>query len=193
MILLIDNYDSFVFNIARYLVEIGREVRVVRNDRIDVAGVEALGPAAVVLSPGPCGPTEAGACVPIVQGLNGRIPILGICLGHQCIAAALGSRVTRAREPMHGRASMIRHNRQGLFADLPDPLRVGRYHSLIVTIEPGSPLAATAWSGEGEVMALEHRDASTFGVQFHPESILTEHGHHLLANFAALAERPRGR
>lgn len=190
MILLVDNYDSFVFNVARYLVELGEEVKVVRNDAIDLAGIDALSPQAIVLSPGPCGPDEAGICVPLVERFNGVIPLLGICLGHQCIGAAMGGRVERAREPMHGRTSLIRHTGTDLFTGLPDPLPVGRYHSLIVALDPDgpSPLRATAHSSEGEIMAMAHENGMTFGVQFHPESVLSSHGHGLLSNFLKIAQ-----
>lgn len=193
MILVIDNYDSFVFNLLRYCEELGREGRVVRNDRIDLAGIEALEPAGILLSPGPCSPSEAGISLEVIHRFSGRIPILGVCLGHQCLGAAFGGRIERARTPMHGRASPIRHDGRGLFAGLPDPLRVGRYHSLIVEGEPEMErsLRVAASSPEGEIMALEHRRHPTFGVQFHPESILTEHGHGLLANFLDITERWR--
>ncbi|GGE52985.1 aminodeoxychorismate/anthranilate synthase component II [Agaricicola taiwanensis] len=190
MILIIDNYDSFVFNVARYLVELGREVKVVRNDRIDVAGVMALDPDAVVLSPGPCGPGEAGICLPLIAELNGQKPLLGVCLGHQCIGEAFGGRVVRAREPMHGRASMVRHEGRGLFEGLPNPLAAGRYHSLIVELDEKRelPLTVTARSPEGEIMAMEHSNGMTFGVQFHPESVLSSHGHALFRNFLSIAD-----
>jgi para-aminobenzoate synthetase component II len=188
VILLVDNYDSFVFNVARYLVELDETVRVVRNDEIDAGAVHRLAPKAIVLSPGPCTPTEAGASLEIVTALSGEFPILGICLGHQCIGQAFGAAVERARHPMHGRASDIRHDGSGLFQGLPNPLRAGRYHSLIVELEPGRvPLDVTATSEDGEVMALRHREHPTYGVQFHPESILTQEGHKLLANFLRIA------
>ncbi len=193
MILVIDNYDSFVFTVARYLVELGAETIVVRNDAIDPAGVLAMAPDAVVLSPGPCGPREAGQSLPIVRELTGRLPLLGICLGHQCIGEAFGGTVGRAREPMHGRPSTIHHDGSGVFRGLPDPFRAGRYHSLAVEIPAGveTPLRVTARSDGGEIMGLAHRDAPTFGVQFHPESVLTEHGHAMLANFLAIAAEGR--
>lgn len=189
MILIIDNYDSFVFNVARYFAELNQIVQVVRNDAISITQVEALSPRAIVLSPGPCGPDEAGVCMPIIEHFNGVIPILGICLGHQCIGAALGGRVKRAREPMHGRVSPINHARSGLFEGLPSPLPVGRYHSLIVELDErnASPLRAIAHSSEGEIMGLAHENGMTFGVQFHPESVLSSHGHALLANFLRIA------
>ena len=189
MILVIDNYDSFVFNIARYVEELGRPVRVLRCDRISAGEIGRAAPAALILSPGPGTPEGAGVSLPAVKALSGRIPILGICLGHQCIGAAFGGEVGRARTPMHGRISRIAHRGSGLFRGLPRPLAVGRYHSLIV--RPGPEMAAhldvDALSEDGEIMALSHRTHPTFGVQFHPESILTEAGHALLANFLDLA------
>lgn len=187
MILLIDNYDSFVHNIARYFLELGAEVTVRRNDEITLAEVSAADPAAIVISPGPCGPREAGISVPVIRAFHGYKPILGICLGHQCIGHAFGGQVVRAREPMHGRSSRIDHDGQGIFAGLEESFQVGRYHSLIVELDPGtSPLHVTARSGQGEIMGLAHRAAPTIGVQFHPESILTERGYHMLRNFLGM-------
>jgi anthranilate synthase/aminodeoxychorismate synthase-like glutamine amidotransferase len=188
MLLLIDNYDSFVHNLARYFERLGVETQVLRNDAIDAAGVRSLRPAAIVLSPGPCTPREAGESLAIVRELWAEVPMLGVCLGHQVIAAALGGEIVRASVPVHGRASAVTHDGSRLFAGLPSPLTVGRYHSLAV--EPASltdELQATAWTEDGELMALEHRRRPMFGVQFHPESILTEHGYELLANFLSLA------
>jgi anthranilate synthase/aminodeoxychorismate synthase-like glutamine amidotransferase len=188
MILLVDNYDSFVYNLARYLAELGCETRVVRNDAMTVTEVAALSPEAVVLSPGPCTPCEAGVGLELVRELTGRVPILGVCLGHQTISAALGGTVVRAPTPMHGRTSFVRHDGRGVFAGLPNPLRATRYHSLVV--DPAtlpSELSATAWTDDGIVMALAHREFPVVGVQFHPESILTQDGHRLLANFLRLA------
>jgi anthranilate synthase component II len=193
MILLIDNYDSFVHNLARYLQRLGQETLVVRNDATTVAEVRRLDPAAIVISPGPCTPAEAGCSVEIVQKL-GEIPILGVCLGHQAIAAAFGGRIVRAPEPRHGRTSTINHEGAGLFADLPSPMTVCRYHSLVV--EPASlsgELCATAHTDDGVVMALEHEVLPIFGVQFHPEATLTSHGYQLLANFLTLAGCPATR
>lgn len=186
MILLIDNYDSFVFNLARYAQELGEAVQVVRNDRLDIPAIRRLRPSGIIISPGPCTPAEAGISLAAVRAFAGQVPILGVCLGHQCLGAAFGGQVVRARQPMHGRASAITHDRRGLFAGLPTPLTVGRYHSLIVELAPHSPLLVTARSTEGEIMGLQHADLPLFGVQFHPESILTEHGHRLLENFLAL-------
>ncbi len=187
-ILLIDNYDSFVFNLARYFELLGQQTVVVRNDAIDVPGVLALQPSAVVLSPGPCAPAQAGVSLDLVRALHVTTPILGVCLGHQTVAEALGGRVIRALEPVHGRASTVHHQGQGLFQGLPNPLSVGRYHSLIVE-ESSLPddLEVTARTADGIVMALQHRRYPVVGVQFHPESILTTGGFALLAGFLKLA------
>ena len=188
MLLLIDNYDSFVHNLARYFERLGQETCIVRNDETDVAAVRQMRPEAVVLSPGPCTPHEAGASLEIVQTLYADVPMLGVCLGHQVIAEALGGRVVRAPRPVHGQASQISHDATRLFAGLPTPLQVGRYHSLVA--EPESlpeTLRPTAWTEDGVLMAFEHEALPLFGVQFHPESILTEHGFELLANFLRLA------
>jgi para-aminobenzoate synthetase component 2 len=190
MILVLDNYDSFVFNVARYFEEIGRPTEVVRNDAVTVEDVERAAPEAIVISPGPCTPDEAGISLDLIARLSGRVPILGVCLGHQAIGQAFGGRVVRARRPLHGRASRVEHDDTGLFEGLPNPVSVGRYHSLIVEFDEtyDGPLVVTGRSEEGEIMALAHRDHPTFGVQFHPESILTEGGHRLLQNFLAEAE-----
>lgn len=187
MILLIDNYDSFVFNVARYLTELGAEVEVARNDALDVATIARMKPEALVISPGPCSPNEAGVSLEAVRALSGTLPILGICLGHQCIGQAFGGRVVRAKEPMHGRASQVRHRGTDVFAGLPSPIPAGRYHSLAVELDEGVPLIATAWAEDGEIMGLAHRAHPTFGVQFHPESVLTGPGYEILANFLDLA------
>ena len=191
MILILDNYDSFVFNIVRYCEELGAKTLVRRNDHGVLADIEALYPDAIIISPGPCGPNEAGLSVPIIERFSGKIPLLGVCLGHQCIGAAFGGTVTRAKRPMHGIASEITHDGTGVFADLPQNFQAGRYHSLIVTLddEAISPLRITARSDDGEIMGLAHRKHPTFGVQFHPESILTEPGHQLIGNFLNLAKR----
>lgn len=188
MILLIDNYDSFVNNLARYFQRLGHETQVVRNDTIDVSGVRALRPDAIVLSPGPCTPERAGCSIDLVRSLHAELPILGVCLGHQAIAAALGGRVIRAPEPVHGRASEVFHNERDIFAGLPNPLRACRYHSLVVD-EPTLPgdLTVTARTADDVVMALAHRELPVVGVQFHPESILTEAGYEMLAGFLRLA------
>lgn len=190
MIVLIDNYDSFVFNVARYLEELGRETLVVRNDAIDPAALRELAPEALVLSPGPCAPLQAGISLAAIDVLSGHVPILGICLGHQCIGQFFGGRVDRAIEPMHGRASEITHDGSILFKDMRLPFHGGRYHSLIVNLPAAydGPLRPTAWAPSGEIMALTHETHPTYGVQFHPESVLTEDGHRLLGNFLALAD-----
>jgi anthranilate synthase/aminodeoxychorismate synthase-like glutamine amidotransferase len=188
MLLLIDNYDSFVHNLARYFDRLGQEAQVVRNDSVDVLAVRRLRPEAIVLSPGPCTPREAGVSLELVRELHAEIPMLGVCLGHQVMAEALGGRVVRASRPLHGQASEIRHDGSGLFGGLPPTLKVGRYHSLVAQPESlAPPLRATAWTSDGVVMALEHQRFPVFGVQFHPESILTDHGYELLANFLRLA------
>ena len=189
MILVLDNYDSFVFNVVRYFEELGETVRVARNDTLDLAGIRALAPDALVVSPGPCTPTEAGISLPAIRALSGSLPILGVCLGHQAIGAAFGGRVERAMRPLHGQATPIAHDGERLFSGLPAPMAVGRYHSLVVTPQPGmaAHLTIDARSAEGEVMALSHRAHPTYGIQFHPESVLTEHGHALFSNFLGLA------
>lgn len=188
MVLLIDNYDSFVYNLARYFQRLGQQTQVIRNDAIDVAGIRRLRPRAVVLSPGPCTPNEAGCSLDVAGQLSGEMPLLGVCLGHQAIGAACGARVGRAPQPVHGRSSLIVHEGRGIFVGLPSPLRVGRYHSLVVDEAGLAPeLVVTARTYEGEVMAIEHRQHPTVGIQFHPESILTEGGYDMLANFLKLA------
>ena len=190
MIAIIDNYDLFVFNVARYFQELGEVVEVIRNDAVSVGDLAKLKPRAVVISPGPRTPLEAGISAKVVCELSGHVPILGICLGHQCIGSIFGGRVMRARRPMHGQAAQILHDGAGLFKELPSPLCVGRYHSLIVELDElsRSPLVVTARSEEGEIMAVAHRHEPTYGVQFHPESILTQQGHQLLRNFLRLAD-----
>lgn len=188
MILLIDNFDSFVFNLARYVAELGLDTRVVRNDAIGVDDVRRLKPDAVILSPGPCTPREAGVCTDLVRNLIDQVPILGVCLGHQAIAAALGGEIVRAPEPVHGRTSLIAHDGRSLFAGLPNPCCVTRYHSLVAR-ESSLPdcLNVTAQTSDGLIMAFEHRQYPVFGVQFHPEAVLTQGGHRLLANFLSTA------
>jgi len=191
LIVLIDNYDSFVHNLARYFERLGQPTMVVRNDAVDSAAIEAINPGAIVLSPGPCTPAEAGSSLAVVRHFAGRVPILGVCLGHQTIAAALGGRIVRAREPLHGRASAITHNGRGVFAGLPNPLTVGRYHSLVVDESSLPPeLAVTARADDGTVMAIEHTRWPIVGVQFHPESILTQGGYELLSAFLQQAGLP---
>ena len=185
MIFVLDNYDSFTYNLVQYLGELGAEVVVRRNDELSLAEIESLHPERIVISPGPCTPAEAGISVALVERLSGTLPLLGVCLGHQAIAHAFGGTVRRARTVMHGKTSVLRHPGTGLFDGLRDPLVVGRYHSLVVDAESfPAELEPTAFSVEdGEVMALRHRRHPTVGVQFHPESVLTPEGQHLLRNF----------
>jgi len=184
MILLIDNYDSFVYNLARYFERLGHETVVVRNDAIDAEHIRSLRSEAIILSPGPCTPQQAGASIELVRQLYRDVPILGICLGHQTIAAALGGQIVRATKPVHGSASSIEHCGLGVFVGLPNPLRVGRYHSLVVQEESLPPeLEVTARTADGAVMAMAHRQFPVVGLQFHPESILTDCGYELLAGF----------
>ena len=193
MILMIDNYDSFTFNLVQYLGELGAEVKVLRNDEIDVAGIAALAPTHLVLSPGPCTPTEAGVCVPAIQHFIGKLPILGVCLGHQSIGQALGGRIVRAQRQMHGKLSTIHHDGQGLFRGLPNDFKVVRYHSLAIEPETCPPeLEVTARSEDGEIQGVRHRGLAGTktpleGVQYHPESILSEHGHAQLRHLLEMA------
>jgi anthranilate synthase/aminodeoxychorismate synthase-like glutamine amidotransferase len=191
MILLLDNYDSFVFNLARYFRRLGHDALVVRNDVIDVPGIRSLRPSAVVLSPGPCAPAQAGCSLDVVRQMHAEVPMLGVCLGHQAIGEALGGRIVRAPEPVHGRASRVHHDGRGIFEGLPSPLDACRYHSLAVeAASVPDCLEVSARSDEGLVMALQHRRYPVVGVQFHPESILTEHGFAMLAGFLRLAGLP---
>ena len=192
MLLMIDNYDSFTFNLVQYFGELGQDVKVVRNDEISVAEIAALQPDHLVLSPGPCSPAEAGVCVPAIRELIGTLPILGVCLGHQSIGAALGGRIVRAKQQMHGKASTLTTDEQGVYQGLPRQFSVIRYHSLVIERETCPPeLVVTATSEDGEIMGVRHRALAATanpleGVQFHPESILSEHGHAMLRNFLAL-------
>jgi anthranilate synthase component 2 len=192
MLLMIDNYDSFTFNLVQYFGELGADVRVVRNDEIDVDGIAALRPAALVLSPGPCTPAEAGVCVRAIEAFAGRLPILGVCLGHQAIGAALGGRVVRAGRLMHGKTDVIEHDGRGVYANLPGRFEVIRYHSLAIERATlPAALEVTSTSSDGEIMGVRHRQLAATktpleGVQFHPESILTEHGRAMLRNFLEL-------
>jgi anthranilate synthase/aminodeoxychorismate synthase-like glutamine amidotransferase len=184
MILLIDNYDSFVYNLARYVQELGEEPLVHRNDAIDLDAIERLQPSHIIISPGPCSPNEAGISTDIVRRFAPAIPILGVCLGHQCIGAATGGEIVRARRPMHGKVSVVHHDGTGIFAGVPSPLRVTRYHSLVIAPDSlPAELRVTATSDDGEIMAVEHRHFPTVGVQFHPESALTENGYWMLDRF----------
>jgi anthranilate synthase component 2 len=187
MLLVIDNFDSFTYNLVQYLGELGARPVVYRNDAIDVAGIEALRPDRLVISPGPGRPEDAGISLDVIRAVAGRIPILGVCLGHQAIGAAFGGRIVRAPRPVHGKTSLVEHDGKGLFAGLRGPVTVGRYHSLVVS-EEGWPAAldVTARSADDKVvMGLRHREWPVHGVQFHPESVLTEEGRHLLRNFLA--------
>src|SRR3990172_7823141 len=180
MLLMIDNYDSFTYNLVQYLGELGADVKVVRNDEVTVEQVESMRPDRIVISPGPCSPNEAGISLGVIERLGGRVPILGVCLGHQAIGQAYGGKVVHAKTLMHGKTSPIRHWGRGVFRGLPSPFTATRYHSLAVEREslPGS-LEVTAWTEDGEIMGFVHRSFRVEGVQFHPESILTEHGHTL--------------
>ncbi|MDQ2070352.1 anthranilate synthase component II [Natronospira bacteriovora] len=189
MVLMIDNYDSFTYNLVQYLLELGEEVAVHRNDEITVAEAMALKPDHIVISPGPCTPNEAGISMDLIREAAGVIPLLGVCLGHQSIGQVFGGRVVHARDVMHGKTSMMHHNSQGIFRDLPNPFEATRYHSLIVAADDlPECLEVTAWTetedGErDEIMGFRHRELAVEGVQFHPESILTQHGHDMLRNF----------
>ncbi len=189
MLLMIDNYDSFTYNLVQYFGELGEEVRVFRNDAITLEGIAELKPARLVLSPGPCSPAEAGICVPAIRHFMGRLPILGVCLGHQSIGAALGGQIVRAPQPMHGKASVIRHDGKSVYAGLPERFSVIRYHSLVIEAETlPAELVVSASTDEGVIMGVRHRELAASatpleGVQFHPESIASEHGHALLRNF----------
>ena len=189
MILLIDNYDSFTFNLVHLLGHLGVRSEVVRNDQLTPAQALAKQPDAIILSPGPCTPNEAGICLGLIQEAAGRVPILGVCLGHQAIGQAFGADVVRGPAPMHGKVSPVTHHGDPLFAAIPSPFDAARYHSLVVAPDTlPETLEPTAWSEDGVIMALRHRALPIFGVQFHPESIASQHGHTLLANFLALAE-----
>jgi anthranilate synthase component II len=192
MLLMIDNYDSFTYNLVQYFGELGQEVRVVRNDEIDLPGIAALKPDWLVLSPGPCSPAEAGICVAAIEAFTGKMPILGVCLGHQSIGAALGGKVIRAKAQMHGKTDVLHHDGRGVYTGLPQDFTVVRYHSLVIEQESlPSVLEVTSTSQDGEIMGVRHRELAGTktpleGVQFHPESILTEHGHAMLRNFVEL-------
>lgn len=184
MLLMIDNYDSFTYNLVQYFAELGEEVKTFRNDEITLEDVAKLNPARIVVSPGPCTPNEAGISVPLIQEFAGKIPLLGVCLGHQSIGQAFGGKIVRAQQVMHGKTSLVHHNNTSVFRGIPNPYTVIRYHSL--AIERASLpdcLEVTAWTDDGEIMGVRHKTLAVEGVQFHPESILTEHGYDLLKNF----------
>ena len=184
MLLMIDNYDSFTYNLVQYLGELGEEVVVYRNDEITLEQIAAIKPDRIVVSPGPCTPNEAGVSVPLIKQFAGKIPILGVCLGHQSIGQAFGGKIIHAQQLMHGKTSQIHHHGDGVFNGLPNPYRATRYHSLVIErASLPSCLAVTAWTDDGEIMGVRHKTLPVEGVQFHPESILTEHGHALLENF----------
>ncbi len=188
MLLMIDNYDSFTYNLVQYFGELGEEVKVFRNDEITLGEIAALHPARIVISPGPCSPAEAGISVAVIREFAGKIPLLGVCLGHQSIGVAFGGEIVRARQLMHGKTSPVHHLDQGVFHGLPNPLTVTRYHSLAIRRDTlPTCLEVTAWTEDGEIMGVRHRELAVEGVQFHPESILTERGHDLLRNFLQLA------
>ena len=184
MLLMIDNYDSFTFNLVQYFGELGEDVRTFRNDEITLEDIEKLNPTRICISPGPCTPHEAGVSVPVLKHFAGKLPILGVCLGHQSIGAAFGGKIIRAKEVMHGKTSPIQHTGVGVFKDLPSPYTIIRYHSLAIERESlPDCLEVTAWTEDGEIMGVRHKQYAIEGVQFHPESILSEHGHALLKNF----------
>ncbi|KRB92777.1 anthranilate synthase component II [Noviherbaspirillum sp. Root189] len=184
MLLMIDNYDSFTFNLVQYFGELGEDVRTFRNDEITLEQIAAMKPDRICISPGPCTPNEAGVSVPVMKEFAGKLPILGVCLGHQGIGAAFGGKVVRAKQVMHGKTSVIHHTGVGVFKDLPNPYTVIRYHSLAIERESlPDCLEVTAWTDDGEIMGVRHKEFDIEGVQFHPESILSEHGHALLQNF----------
>ena len=184
MILIIDNFDSFVFNLSRYVEELGFDTRVARNNILTIADIYTLQPTHIIISPGPCGPTEAGISIDVVREFSGKIPILGVCLGHQVIGHVFGGHVAKAKEPMHGKSCLIQHDGLGVFHGIPSPLRVGRYHSLIVLDEGlSSQIIVTSRTASGEIMSFFSQQLKLAGFQFHPESVLTEHGHALIRNF----------
>jgi anthranilate synthase component 2 len=184
MLLMIDNYDSFTYNLVQYLGELGQQVQVHRNDEISLEQIQALDPDHIVISPGPCTPTEAGVSVPLIRRFAGHVPILGVCLGHQSIGQAFGGRIVHAQQLMHGKTSPIHHQGKGVFRGLHEPLTATRYHSLVIERDTlPAELEVTAWTDDGEIMGVRHRRLPVEGVQFHPESILTEQGHELLRNF----------
>ena len=184
MLLMIDNYDSFTYNLVQYLAEIGQEVEVVRNDKISIEEINKLNPQYIVISPGPCTPNEAGISLSLIEAFKGEIPILGVCLGHQSIGQAFGGKIIHAQTIMHGKTSKISHNNKGVFRGIKDPFIATRYHSLVIDRESlPDCFDITAWTDDNEIMVIKHKELAIEGVQFHPESILSEHGHDLLKNF----------
>ena len=184
MLLMIDNYDSFTYNLVQYLGELGQDVQVYRNDEIDLHQIAQLKPEKIVISPGPCTPNEAGISLALIKEFAGKIPLLGVCLGHQSIGQAFGGHIIKAKTLMHGKTSLIHHTSKGVFKDLPNPYTATRYHSLVIERETiPDCLEITAWTDDGEIMGVKHKTLAVEGVQFHPESVLTEHGHDLLNNF----------
>ena len=184
MLLMIDNYDSFTYNLVQYLAEIGQEVEVVRNDKISIEEINRLNPKYIVISPGPCTPNEAGISLSLIEAFKGEIPILGVCLGHQSIGQAFGGKIIHAQTIMHGKTSKISHNNKGVFRGIKDPFIATRYHSLVIDSESlPDCFDITAWTDDNEIMGIKHKELAIEGVQFHPESILSEHGHDLLKNF----------
>lgn len=188
MLVMIDNYDSFTYNLVQYLGELGEDVKTFRNDEISLSEIEALGPDRIMLSPGPCTPNQAGISLAVIDHFKGKLPLMGVCLGHQSIGQAFGGEVVHAKQIMHGKTSLIRHTNKGVFANIENPFTVTRYHSLVVERNSlPECLEVTAWTDDDEIMGFRHRDYAIEGVQFHPESILTEHGHALLKNFLQLS------
>ena len=184
MLLMIDNYDSFTYNLVQYLAEIGQEVEVVRNDKISIEEINKLNPRYIVISPGPCTPNEAGISLSLIEAFKGKIPILGVCLGHQSIGQAFGGKIVHAQTIMHGKTSKISHNNKGVFTGIKDPFIATRYHSLVIEKQTlPNCFDITAWTDDNEIMGIKHKELAIEGVQFHPESILSEHGHDLLKNF----------
>lgn len=194
MFVLIDNYDSFTYNLWHYLGELGAEVQVIRNDAKSVAEIMAMAPEGIVLSPGPCDPDHAGICLDLIARCAGKLPLLGVCLGHQAIGQSFGGKVVRAPSPVHGKTSLIHHDGKGLFQGLPSPFEATRYHSLVVERESlPACLDVTAWTEDDLIMALAHKTMNIHGVQFHPESIASQYGHRMLENFLSMARHPAGR
>lgn len=188
MILIIDNYDSFVYNLARYVECLGESTKVIRNDAISIDEIKKLSPRALIISPGPCAPQQSGICIDLIRALGKTTPILGVCLGHQAIGEAYGGQTVRALEPVHGKATAITHDSKNLFQNLPSPMVVGRYHSLVTTFPENTDLLVTAFSENHEIMGLQHKLYPVYGIQFHPESILTPDGMEILKNFLLLAK-----